>query len=101
MKIKAIALTCILAAGLLTACRAPATDNATTPDTSTTRPSTSATTPTTTATTPTTSAPTTIPTPSGTDGTTEGRGGINSMDPRKAMPGPMMPGMPNGMPSKR
>lgn len=81
-KISIIALTLVLTAGLMTACRAPAMDETSNPTTEGTTPSSTATTPTTAATTP-----ATVPTPSGTDGATEGTGGINTMDPTESMPG--------------
>ena len=94
MKFGSIALTLILAASLMTACRAPVTDETTAPSTAATTPSTSVTTPATSATTPSATPPVTLPEPSGTEDATEGSGGINSMDPsgssnskRRMMPG--------------
>ena len=89
-----IALSFVLTAGLLTACRAPSMDETTAPGTdySTAPTNTPTTAPTTTPTT-TPSIPTTIPVPTGPSDATENSGGINSMDPSEGITGKhgMMP----------
>ena len=75
-----LALTAVLAAGLLTACRAPSMDQATDPSTTATRPTTQATAPSTTV------APSTPPASTSATNPTETTGGTNTMDPGKSLP---------------
>ena len=83
-KFSLIAMSFILTAGLLTACRAPSTDETTTP---------SATSAPTTVPTTTPTIPTTIPVPTNPSDATENSDGINSMDPSEGITGKhgMMP----------
>ena len=94
-KFSVIALTFVLTAGLLTACRAPSTDETTAPGSDYSTTGTTATRPTTAPTTvPTT--PATMPNPTGSFDPTENSGGINSMAPTESMPGKHRR-MPRGM----
>ena len=81
-KFTIFALTAVLAAGLLTACRAPAMDETTDPSTTVTSPSTQATAPSTT-----TTPSTTPPASTGASDPTETTGGTNTMDPGKSLTG--------------
>lgn len=81
-KLTILALTAVLTAGLLTACRTPSMDEVTDPSSSATRPSTQTTTPSSTTTTPSSNPATT-----GSTESTETTGGTNTMDPGKSLTG--------------